>query len=80
MTYGEVIAKRLQEICAEKGITINRLATLSGIRQSALENIVAGHTSNPSLKTLHRIATGLNMTVSQLLDFPMLNEQRIDNE
>ena len=80
MTYGEVIAKRLQEICKEKGITINRLATLSGIRQSTLENIVAGHTSNPSLKTLHRIATGLNMTVSQLLDFPMLNEQRIDNE
>ena len=80
MTCGEVIAKRLQEICEEKGITINRLATLSGIRQSTLENIVAGHTSNPSLKTLHRIATGLNMTVSQLLDFPMLNEQRIDNE
>ena len=80
MTYGEVIAKRLQAICAEKGITINRLATLSGIRQSTLENIVGGHTNNPSLKTLHRIATGLNMTVSQLLDFPMLNEQRIDNE
>ena len=80
MTYGEVIAQRLQEICEEKGLTINRLATLSGIRQSTLENIVGGHTSNPSLKTLHRIATGLNMTVSQLLDFPMLNEQRIDNE
>ena len=80
MTYGEVIAKRLQDICAEKGITINRLATLSGIRQSTLENIVGGHTNNPSLKTLHRIATGLNITVSQLLDFPMLNEQRIDNE
>ena len=28
----------------------------------------------------NRIATGLSMTVSQLLDFPMLNEQRIDNE
>jgi len=32
------------------------------------------------LKTLHKIAVGLNMTVSELLDFPEMNETLFDDE
>ena len=55
-TYSSVIIKRLRDLIDAKGITINRLATLSGITQSTLENIMAGNTKNPKLKTLHRLA------------------------
>lgn len=80
MTYSEAIIKRLTELCAEKEYTVNRLATQSGITQSTLENLMKGKTKNPKLKTLHKIATGLGMTVSQLLDFNEMNETAFDDE
>lgn len=39
-----------------------------------------GKTKNPKLKTLHKLAVGLNMTVSKLLDFPEMNETAFDDE
>ena len=78
MTYSDVI--RLTQLCDEKNITINKLATLSGITQSTVENIMSGKTKNPKLKTLHKLALGLGMTVSELLDFPEMNETIFEDE
>lgn len=80
MTYSDVIIKRLTDLCAERKITINKLATLSGITQSTVENLMKGKTKNPKLKTLHKLAIGLNMSVSTLLDFPEMNETVFDDE
>ena len=80
MTYSDVIRKRLQDLIGERVITVNRLATLSGITQSTVENLVHGRTRNPKLKTLHRLACGLDMTVSDLLDFPEMNNTQFEDE
>ncbi|MBU3876944.1 helix-turn-helix domain-containing protein [Faecalicatena sp. AGMB00832] len=71
---------RLTRLCKEKKITINKLSTLSGITQSTVENIMSGKTKNPKLKTLHKLALGLGMTVSELLDFPEMNETIFEDE
>lgn len=80
MTYSDVIRQRLLDLITARGITVNKLATLSGITQSTVENVVAGKTKNPKLKTLHRLACGLDMTVSELLDFPAMNETLFEDE
>ena len=80
MTYSDAIIKRLTDLCAEKKITINKLATLSGITQSTVDNLMKGKTKNPKLKTLHKLAIGLDMTVSMLLDFPEMDETPFDDE
>lgn len=80
MTYSDAIIKRLNDLCVEKKITTNKLATLSGITQSTVDNLMKGKTKNPKLKTLHKLAIGLNMTVSMLLDFPDMNETAFDDE
>lgn len=80
MTYSDVIIKRLSSLCRERGITVNKLATLSGITQSTVENLMSGKTKNPKLKTLHKLAIGLNMSVSELLDFPEMNETAFEDE
>lgn len=54
--------------------------TLSGITQSTVENIMSGKTKNPKLKTLHKLALGLGMTVSELLDFSEMNETIFEDE
>ena len=80
MTYSDVIIKRLTTLCKERNITVNKLATLSGITQSTVENIMSGKTKNPKLKTLHKLPIGLNMSVSELLDFPEMNETIFEDE
>ena len=80
MTYSEAVIKRLTALCTERNITINKLATLSGITQSTVENLIKGKTKNPKLKTLHKLAVGLNMTVSELLDFPEMNDTIFEDE
>lgn len=78
MTCSEAIIKRIRVLCDQKGITINKLATMSGVTQSTLNNIIHGTNKSPRLDTLYKIATGFNMTVSELLDCPEINETFFD--
>ena len=80
MTYSDAIIKRLTQLCTDKNITVNKLATLSGITQSTVDNLIKGKTKNPKLKTLHKLAVGLDMTVSELLNFPEMNETIFEDE
>ncbi len=80
MTYADALAKRLLDICRERNISVNKLANLSGVTQSTIRDITTGESKNPKLKTLHKIAIGLGMTLSELLDFPELNETLFDDE
>ena len=80
MQYYELFALRIKQLCLEQGITINRLATLSGLKQSTIDNIIRGTSKNPKVHTLHQIAVTFNMTLSEFLDFQELNEYPIDDE
>ena len=80
MTYSDAVIKRLTALCAERDITVNKLATLSGITQSTVDNLMKDKTRNPKLKTLHKLAIGLDMTVSELLYFPEKNEIAFEDE
>jgi transcriptional regulator with XRE-family HTH domain len=80
MTYSKVIAKRILSLCEERGITINKLATLSGMKQSTLDNVIKGNTKSPGLRTLHRISQGFGITISELLDFAEINETMFKDE
>lgn len=74
MDYSELYVHRIRKLCEQRHISINKLATISGIKQSTLDNIVRGLTKNPKAKTLHKIALAFNMTLAEFLDFPELNE------
>lgn len=80
MEYSEIYAFRIRYLCQKRGITINKLATLSGLKQSTIDNIIRGTSKNPKVRTLHRIASALGMTLSEFLDFTELNEYSIEDE
>ena len=80
MEYSEVYVKRIRDLCKERGIAINKLATMSGVGQSTLDNIVRGITKDPRAKTLHKIALAFNMTLSEFLDFELLNEYCFEDD
>lgn len=78
MEYSEIFIERIQTLCQQRKISINKLATMSGVNQSTLDNIVRGITKNPKAKTLHKIANAFNMTLAEFLDFEELNEYIFD--
>ena len=74
MEYSELYVKRIKSLCKQRGIAINKLATMSGVNQSTLDNIVRGITKDPRAKTLHKVAIAFNMTLAEFLDFDELND------
>ena len=80
MDYSEIYIKRIKSLCKQRGIAINKLATMSDVKQSTLDNIVRGLTKNPRIKTLHKIAIAFNMTLSEFLDFDELNDYSFEDD
>ncbi|MCI9549843.1 MAG: helix-turn-helix transcriptional regulator [Oscillospiraceae bacterium] len=52
---------------------------MSNVRQSTIDNIMHGASRNPGIQTLHKIALTFNMTLSEFLDYPELNEFSFDD-
>lgn len=65
---------RVKEVCKEKGVTITQLAEILGIKQESLSRAING---NPTLDTLQKIATALNVPVSALFDEVQPNDNII---
>lgn len=80
MDYAELYVQRIRSLCQKRGIAINKLATMSNVKQSTLDNIVRGITKNPRIKTLHKVALAFNMTVAEFLDFDELNQYSFDED
>ena len=80
MDYSELYINRIRALCKERGIAINKLATMSDVKQSTLDNIVRGLTKNPRVKTLHKIAIAFNMTLAEFLDYKELNDYSFDDD
>ena len=78
--YSDIYVRRIRKLCKERGIAINKLATMSDVKQSTLDNIVRGLTKNPRVKTLHKLALAFNMTLDEFLDYDELNEYSFDDE
>ena len=78
MEYYELYVHRIRSLCQQRGWTINRLAAMSGVKQSTLDNIVRGETRNPRVRTLHLVANAFGMTLSEFLDFEELNAYAFD--
>lgn len=80
MDYSKIYVDRIRSLCKQRGISINKLATMSGVKQSTLDNIVRGLTKDPRTKTLHKLAIAFNMTLSEFLDFNELNDYSFDDD
>lgn len=79
MNYSEIYVHRIYKLCEKQKISINHLATISGVKQSTLDNIMQGKTKNPGIKSIHKIANAFNMTPAEFLDFKELNEFSFDD-
>lgn len=79
MDYSEIYVTRIRDLCRQRGISINKLAVMSDVKQSTLDDIVRGITKNPRVKTLHKLAIAFSMTFYEFLDFDELNDYSFED-
>lgn len=74
-----VIRDRIIQLCDKRGITINKLATLSALPPSSIKNILYGKSCDPKILTIKKICDGLGLTLAEFFDTPEFNtlEQEI---
>lgn len=71
MNVDQAVRERIAELCEEKHITINKLANISGITQSTLNNIMSGRNNSTTISTIQKICDGLEITVTDFFDSPL---------
>ena len=65
MTIGEAVRLRIIGLCRQRGITLNRLASMCGITQSTINNITSGRNNSTTVSTIKKICDGLEITISE---------------
>ncbi|MBC5737384.1 helix-turn-helix domain-containing protein [Lawsonibacter faecis] len=68
MNISDAVAERLNSLCEERGITINRLATLSAVTQSTVSDFMRGNTQNIGIITLKKLIDGLDLSITEFFD------------
>ena len=63
MRISEAVSKKLNKICNERNISVNKLASMSCLTQSTVQHLINGDSKNPKLLTIIRICDGLNIEI-----------------
>lgn len=68
------IKNRILQLCGERDISINKLATTCGLSPSSLKSILYGRSQNPKILTIKIICDGLGITLAEFFDTKEFNE------
>ena len=63
MNTKEAVAKRILELCEERGIAVNALATVSGVSPSTVYSMLNEKSQNPGVVSLKKLCDGLDISV-----------------
>ena len=70
MTVKDAVVQRFQEICAQRGIKANELATLSGVTPSTVYSMMDERRRDLSILTIKKLCDGLDMTLGEFFSTP----------
>ena len=68
MLIKEAIVKHLQDICRQRNMKYNELATVSGVTPSTVYSLMDASRKDLSVITLKKLCDGLDMTITEFFD------------
>ena len=71
MSISNAVAERILQLCKDKNITVNKLATLSAVTQSTVNDIVNMKSKNIGIVTLKKLCDGLQINIAEFVDDEM---------
>jgi transcriptional regulator with XRE-family HTH domain len=60
------LGKRIEKLLIEKNLTKNKFANINNIPSATFSDLLTGKNKNPSLALLSKVASGLNISISEL--------------
>lgn len=78
MTVKDAVARRFAEICRSRGMSINELATCSGVTPSTVYSMMDARRRELSITTIKKLCDGLDMTLGEFFatrDFDALEQE-----
>lgn len=70
MGIKEAVVKRFQNLCSERNIKINELATLSGVTPSTAYSMFDQSRHDVSIITIKKFCDGLDISIKEFFDDP----------
>ena len=70
MNTTDAVRDRILRLCEERGMSINRLATVSALPPSSIKNILYWKSRNPKLLTIKLLCDGLGITLGEFFSTP----------
>lgn len=75
MRTKEAVAKRIIDLCNEKGIAINALANISGVAPSTIYSMLNEKSRNPGVVSIKKICDGLDISVREFFDCELFDDR-----
>ena len=70
MNTKEAVAKRILDLCAERNMAVNALASVSGVSPSTIYSMLNEKSKNPGIVSLKKICDGLGITLGEFFSTP----------
>ena len=74
MRSKEALQKRICELCRQNCLTLTGLASLCGITQSTLNNIMSGRNNYVTVSTVQKICDGLQIDLPTFFDSDLFRD------
>ena len=74
ITVRDAVRQRITGLCEVRGITYNKMATICGLTQSTVNNIINTGSKNPTLSTIAKICDGLDISVREFFDDDLFDD------
>ena len=74
MLFKKALSLRIEELCSERNITVNKLAETSTIPPSTLRDIVNCKVENPSSTVIYQICKTLKISLKQFYDSELFED------
>lgn len=79
MRMKEAVVERFRELCLERGIKFNELATSSGVTPSTVYSMMDNRRKDVSVVTVKKLCDGLGISIPEFFNAPIFEnlEQEI---
>jgi transcriptional regulator with XRE-family HTH domain len=74
MKAKEAVSRRILELCEDRGIAINALATVSGVSPSTIYSMLNKKSMNPGIVSIKKLCDGLDISIRQFFDSPLFDD------
>lgn len=74
MNIKEAVSKRILDLCAERNIAVNALATVSGIPPSTVYSMLNEKSKNPGVVSIKKICDGLEISIRDFFDSELFDD------